>query len=266
MRIRIVVAVALAATLGLGCSEPEPRPATIPPAPKTAEPSPTQGSTNGGIVIKGKPQNRDVAPGVDTRSPEERDRIAKLEASAKGPPANHGDSVSSRPAASSTATGSNSDATKRRIVERLAAGKFDKPSRTTGATTYLYVQSPPGEFIGQGETISFSKAGDVTLEGDWLGCIQVHAGDWTLAFAAPEKKNLAPGDYADAKYAPSTDKSPGVSFSGLGRSGEVSGHFVVWELEAKDGKAVRFAVDFVMTSAVDGPPICGLVRFNSTFE
>jgi len=85
-----------------------------------------------------------------------------------------------------------------------------------------------------------------------------------LTFAAPNQERLRVGEYRKAMRYPNGDDLPGISLEAKGRSGiQPSGSFVIWELEMKEKNVVRLAVDFVHRCDPTGPPLYGMLRFNS---
>jgi S1-C subfamily serine protease len=153
----------------------------------------------------------------------------------------------------------------RATMEALRDGKFIKPLRSAAPTTYLKAISTAGDYIGQGKTFDY-KGDSLRVQGN-SAAVHINVGPWDIEFAAPQGQNLAPGEYPNAKRYPFNDDSPGLSFSGDGRgSNEVGGHFVVWELEIERGRITKFAVDFIYRSEGSGPPLYGMLRFNSSFE
>ena len=60
---------------------------------------------------------------------------------------------------------------------------------------------------------------------------------------------------------------PDLEFKGMNReSAKVAGKFVVWEYEAAKGVVTKLAIDFVQRSEETGPPLYGVVRYNSSFK
>ena len=41
---------------------------------------------------------------------------------------------------------------------------------------------------------------------------------------------------------------------------------MVWELEVRGDQVVRLAIDFVQHGEKTGPPLYGVIRFNSSFR
>jgi hypothetical protein len=63
---------------------------------------------------------------------------------------------------------------------------------------------------------------------------------------------------------------PELDYSGRGRGiDQISGRFVVWEIEFSGNDVKRLAVDFVahpIDAGKEGPPLYGMIRYNSTFD
>jgi hypothetical protein len=61
--------------------------------------------------------------------------------------------------------------------------------------------------------------------------------------------------------------SPGLEFMGYGRGcGQISGQFVVWELEVQGNTVTKLAVDFVQRCEGRMPPLYGRLRYQSSFH
>jgi hypothetical protein len=87
---------------------------------------------------------------------------------------------------------------------------------------------------------------------------------WSFRFEAPQGQALGPGDYPQTRRIDIDQERPELDYSGRGRgNSQVSGHFVVWEVEFAENAVKRLAVDFV---AEAGSPLYGMIRYNSTFE
>jgi hypothetical protein len=156
-------------------------------------------------------------------------------------------------------------------VAGIKDGTFVKPAASAAPTSYFYaVSSAKDEFIGQGETIAY--------DGDKLRVMEVKDGtkirlgvakksDWELIVAPPMGGTLKVGDYLDAKLYPDNGKAPGLEFKGMNReSAKVAGKFVVWEYEVAKGVVMKLAIDFIQQSEETGPPLYGVVRYNSSFK
>jgi hypothetical protein len=157
------------------------------------------------------------------------------------------------------------EGTVRATLEALKDGKFHKPLPAAAPATYLKSVSTKGDYIGQGKAYSYEGA-ELKVDGS-AALVSVNVDGWNVQFAPPRGGALKAGEYDGAKRYPFNDDSPGLSYTGHGRgSNQVGGKFVVWELEVKDGKIAKLAIDFIYRSEVTGPPLYGMLRYNSTFE
>lgn len=147
-------------------------------------------------------------------------------------------------------------------VDAMRAGKFAQPAVGGGPHTYLHIVSSPGDFIGQGKT--FTLPGDqIKVEKVFSG-VQFRADRWSLNLSGPGDEALQIREYRQAKRFPFNKQEPGLDFSGDGRGNNtLTGEFRVWEIEMEGDNVRRLAVDFVQRS---GPPLFGVLRFNSTLQ
>ncbi len=78
------------------------------------------------------------------------------------------------------------------------------------------------------------------------------------------------GDYPGARRIDPQGQLPELDYSGRGRGNtQATGRFVVWEIEFSGNDVKRLAVDFVghsIDAGKEGPPLYGMIRYNSTFE
>ncbi|MBA4066264.1 MAG: hypothetical protein C0501_21620 [Isosphaera sp.] len=157
------------------------------------------------------------------------------------------------------------EGTVRATLEALRDGKFHKPLPAAAPATYLKSVSSKGDYIGQGKSYSYEGA-ELKVDGS-AALVTVNVDGWNVQFAPPRGGALKVGEYDGAKRYPFNDDSPGLSYVGHGRgSNQVGGKFVVWELEVKDGKIAKLAIDFIYRSEITGPPLYGMLRYNSTLE
>jgi S1-C subfamily serine protease len=157
------------------------------------------------------------------------------------------------------------EGTQRATLEGLKEGKFIKPFQATAPTSYLKAVSSPGDFIGQGKSYSF-EGKDLRVRFT-PQAITVDVEGWNIQFAPPRGGALAVGEYPNCKRFPFNDDSPGLSYIGHGRgSNQVGGKFVIWELEINGGQVTKMAIDFIHRSEITGPPLYGMLRFNSSLE
>jgi hypothetical protein len=153
-------------------------------------------------------------------------------------------------------------------LEAVRDGKFIRPPRGAAPVSYLRAVSSPGDYIGQGKSYWYS-GDELTVRRSDRG-VQINVGPvggWTLQFGGPRGHFLEVGEYLDAKRYPFSDDSPGIEFTGNGRGcNQIAGKFAVWELEVKGNEVVRLAIDFVQRCEQTGPPLSGMLRFNSSFH
>lgn len=132
----------------------------------------------------------------------------------------------------------------------------------------LALQSPPGDYIGEGKTYSEQAPTDtfVSQSDDNMVTIGVTAADgnfWTLEFAAPLGKELNVGTtYSGAVDVLSRSGSqPGISISGDSRGcGSDTGSFTVTELALGPfGYVQNFHATFSQSCEGVNPPLTGAV-------
>ena len=151
-------------------------------------------------------------------------------------------------------------------MDALRQGKFTQPAIAAAPTSYLRAVSTAGDFIGQGQMYSY-RGDEMKLRTQFGGCVQTNVGGWTIEFAPGKGKNLQPGEYLGARRFPFNDESPGINFSGNGRGcNTIAGLFRVWEIEVQGDQVIRLAVDFVQYCEEKGPPLYGMLRFNSKYQ
>jgi hypothetical protein len=141
---------------------------------------------------------------------------------------------------------------------------FDRHDRRN----LLTWRSPPGDYIGQGKTLTFTNAdGDVLLGNAYPGQLSVQAGfsggasnNWTLDFAAPDGAPLAASTYTDAQRFPfQSTGTPGLSVYGSGRGcNTLTGQFTVLEIDKSIAPA-QFGARFVQSCEGFMPPLRGTV-------
>jgi S1-C subfamily serine protease len=153
-------------------------------------------------------------------------------------------------------------------MDALRDGKFIKPPRSTAPVSYLRAISTKGDYIGQGKTYSYPPEALTVRRNDRGVNITVGAPiGWQINFGAPMGQFLEVGDYRDAKRYPFSGASPGIEFMGQGRGcNQISGQFVVWELEIKGNEVTKLAIDFVQRCENTMPPLYGRIRYQSSFH
>ena len=157
------------------------------------------------------------------------------------------------------------EGTQRPTLDAIGQGRFIKPGKSVTPVSYLKAQSGPGEFIVQGKTLSYGES-DLMLRAS-RGAVSVRVDGWNIEFAPPRGAALAAGEYANTKRPPFNNEFPGLEFTGHGRGSTASsGSFVIWEIAIEDDKVVHFAADFIIRSDGKGPPLCGMLRYKSSFQ
>ena len=139
--------------------------------------------------------------------------------------------------------------------------------------TYFYIDSEPGDFVGQGQTLLIPESdGDFTVSRNFDNGVRVFidadpGGFWTLDFAAAFEVDLAPGLFEGATRFPFQDPSePGLSVFGQGRGcNQLTGRFTVLEaVYDGGGEVVSFAANFEQHCEGGIPALFGAIRINST--
>jgi hypothetical protein len=138
--------------------------------------------------------------------------------------------------------------------------------------TGLRASSTPGDYILGGiQKMYLAPMDRITSSSNFsngvsIGISSLDGDGFTLDLASGTGAALAVGSYEDARRFPFNDSSPGLSFSGNGRGcNQVGGRFVVREIEFNnDGSLRKFAVDFDHRCELNGPPLFGELRINSS--
>ena len=149
-----------------------------------------------------------------------------------------------------------------------ASFAWQPPAGTVPATgDYLYFESSPGDWIGQGETRLYTEA-DSTFTPDWGGRIVqlfVNApGGWAAEFSGPDAMPLLTrGLYADVRRFPFHNPAKGgMDFHGNGRGcNELLGTFAVDEITWDGTELASVSIRFVQRCEVTGPPLYGALRW-----
>jgi HYR domain len=151
----------------------------------------------------------------------------------------------------------------------LPPGSIPVPS----SGTFLYMNSEPGDFIGQGiehlytpedSTIggSFSEDGG----GFFAGVVQGNFDQWwNVEFAAAPPGPLVEGSYTGALRYPFNDGAPGLSVTGNGRGcNTLTGQFDVHEISiATTGELIVFDATFEQHCEGFDPALFGRLRIEN---
>lgn len=141
--------------------------------------------------------------------------------------------------------------------------------------TSLYMDSEPGDYIGQGQEWSYTpetadfSAGQVGGNNGVSINLQTNDpswGWWDLYFTAPDGQELTVGEYTGATRWPFNDPGePGLSISGMGRGcNTLTGSFFVHEVVFGSGGTVEsFWATFEQHCEGGDPALYGDVRFNA---
>ena len=149
---------------------------------------------------------------------------------------------------------------------------FGAAEAAAQGTTALFFQSQAGDYIGAGQTRTYTPAdGTFTVDssGNAVNARLIAPSSsfrWDLYLAAPEPASRScpasttpPGVLAFSAY-------NGLDFSGSGRGcNSVTGRFLVLEAEyGPGGTVVKFAADFEQHCDDADAALFGAIRFNST--
>ena len=150
------------------------------------------------------------------------------------------------------------------------------PAFAATPVTVLVLNSQPGDYIGQGQSLSFTPA-DGTFAVSSSGStvtLSFHNSDysqsWYLDFGTPVSGKFAKGEYVGAtRTAFRSPTRPGVDVFGDGRGCNTdSGQFLVSDfILAPDGTVSRVAVDFEQhCESPSAPALYGSIRYNSSIS
>ena len=137
--------------------------------------------------------------------------------------------------------------------------------QTGSADGALVFASEPGDYIGGGQTRSFSSpASTFTASFDgttFAASISSPGGGWSVTIAAPAGQPLQPGTYENATRWPfNPPGQPGLSVSGEGRGcNTLSGRFTVARAEQTEETTI-FEASFVQHCEGFGPALVGQIR------
>jgi hypothetical protein len=157
---------------------------------------------------------------------------------------------------------------------------FGAVPRATAGVTSLVLVSEPGDFVGQGQSLTYAPPA-AAFSGQahiWVGYPQggqsltmtvttaVPGDGWSLYFAAPMNAQLTPGVYAGATGSSSpTSTVPTLNVSGQGRGCHGVGSFVVLEVAITPAHEVTvFRAIFEQRCGSTQPALRGEIRYNAT--
>src|SRR5437588_7380769 len=145
-------------------------------------------------------------------------------------------------------------------------------TKTGTFTASLYFNSQAGDYIGGGQTVTYTSAtGSFKAQGDGSFVSFSYQEPnfthwWYLEFAAPNHAMLTPGYYSNAARAAFRDNNqPGLDIFGDGRgSNTLTGNFTVLEaLYDPAGTVLNFDATFEQHSEGATPALFGEIKYES---
>jgi uncharacterized delta-60 repeat protein len=140
-------------------------------------------------------------------------------------------------------------------------------------TTSLYLNSQPGDYIGQGQTNTWTPAtGAFTVNRNFDNGVSFSYQDtnpnvwWYVDFAAPNNATLVPGLYGNAARFPfQLTSQPGLDIAGEGRgSNTLTGKFTVLQANySPTGQVLNFDATFEQHSEGATPALFGEIKYNA---
>src|SRR5438128_18417 len=132
----------------------------------------------------------------------------------------------------------------------------------SGVTSFSFV-SAPGDFVGNGQTKTYTNANATISVGGTAGYLTfaVQQGlttSWTVNLAAPPGSQLSPGSYSDAERALSmTPGHPGLDVNSGRGCNNLFGNFVIKTISADTyGTVNRLDASFTQhCESPDAPPL-----------
>jgi len=125
-------------------------------------------------------------------------------------------------------------------------------ARAADSPGSLTMQSPPGEYLGQGQNYGYTRPQDQVWaslgynQSVVYGTVNGLNGDhWSLQFAAPDNQPLQDGEYLNAQGAPFQQAGyPGISVFGFASCQTITGQFDVLDIEYTNNTLTRLDVTF----------------------
>lgn len=147
------------------------------------------------------------------------------------------------------------------------------PPGAAAQTVFAY-SSAPGDYIGQGQTRSFTPAnadfcaGTTEYDPQQVSfSVNSPTESWNISLAVPRGQVIAPGRHLDAERTSfRTGRSAGIDVSGDGRGcnqtwGSVNIRQALW---ASDGRLIGLEADFIQRcESSTAPPLAGVIRWKA---
>lgn len=149
-------------------------------------------------------------------------------------------------------------------------GLFFSCGTISHAATFLFFNSEPGDYMGQGQVHTLTSEDGAFSVNNSQNVVTInYKGStwWTLNFAVPQGKRILPGPYEGAtRYPFHSPTGTGLNVDGDGRGcNTLTGRFDVLEaVYSAAGKIERFAADFEQHCEGMEPALYGSVRYNAT--
>jgi len=156
------------------------------------------------------------------------------------------------------------------VVSALIAVSAPAAHADSTVTSFSFV-SAPGDFVGAGQTVSYTGADGQLGGGGTAGRVIFSAivggVQWVVNLAAPLGSQLVPGTYDNAvRVVNQTGTQPGIDVYGDGRGcNNDFGSFAIRAISA-DSHGVVDVLDATFTQhceSLDAPPLSGVVKFNA---
>jgi hypothetical protein len=159
------------------------------------------------------------------------------------------------------------------VVCLLAFGASDASAQTTA----LFIDSQPGDPVGQGQRQTWTPAelaftSSTSSQGAFVAITARSPSgtspftSWTLSFSVPSGQTVAAGTYENAARASTSLPGPGFDASGTGGScSRVVARFQIFEIifDAA-GRVAALAADFEQHCEDAAPALFGAIRFNAS--
>jgi hypothetical protein len=138
-------------------------------------------------------------------------------------------------------------------------------------STYLQMQSQPGDYIGQGQTYNFTPANaqmgaSASPSGFHMGLSASDGQWWNVDMVPASGQVLAPGNYPNATRYPFNGSGNGLSVDGDGRGcNTLTGSFNVTQalFSAVDNSLLNFQATFTQHCEGAAPALTGTVAWNA---
>jgi len=131
---------------------------------------------------------------------------------------------------------------------------------------YLYYESSPGDYIGQGQTRLYTASNATITGSESSGVVRLRVTQipWDVFATGPDAQTqLLPGLYDELGRHPFHNPTEGgLSMYGDGRGcNELEGAFAVDEIGYDAQGIVSFSIRFVQRCEITGPPLYGAMRW-----